>query len=198
MDAQLNVQRRDGSRKGPARRLRADQRVPAIFYGPKTEPVSLSVSALELEKLLRDMGGESMLLKLNFEGEDQSRQVLIREVQVHPYRRRFLHVDFYEVPLDQQIVVEVMVVLDGEPVGVKIGGELHLLRRTLSVRCLPQDIPERVHIDVSGLEMGQSVHVQDIVAGLPFELVEDMPASIANVMAPEGAAEAAEGEAAAE
>ena len=197
MDAELNVQRREGSGKGASRRLRAGERVPAIFYGPKTDPVSLSVSALELEKLLRDMGKESKLLKLNIEGEE-SHQVLIREVQTHPYRRRFFHVDFYEVPLDQLIVVEVLVELEGEPVGVKKGGELNLIRRTLSVRCLPREIPERIRVDVSGLEMGESIHVQDIAAGLAFELVEDMAASVANVMAPEGAPETAEGEPAAE
>jgi large subunit ribosomal protein L25 len=198
MDFELNVQARDRSGKGAARTLRREFRVPAILYGPKTEPVSVSVDALELEKLLREMGGESKLLNLNFDAAGKARQVLIREVQVHPFKRRFLHVDFYEVPLDQPIVIDVFIQLDGEPMGLKKGGELNVIRRTVAVRCLPGEIPEKIHIDIAGLDMGQTIHVEDIAGGLSFELLEDMAAPIVSVVAPEGAPEGTEGEGAGE
>jgi len=195
MDVDLNVEIRNNSGKGPARSLRRTDRIPAVLYGPKMAPLSLSVPAKRLEKLLRDMGGESKLLRLNIEGPDetQMKQVLIREIQVHPVRRRFLHVDFYEVPLDHPIVVEVPVELTGECLGEKKGGTVNLIRRTLSVRCLPAEIPEKIHIDVSDLDLGGAIHVSDLVERLPFEVVDDLHHAVVNVSTLEGAEKEAEG-----
>jgi large subunit ribosomal protein L25 len=187
MDIELNVQLRNRTGKGAARRLRRAEAVPAILYGPKTAPVPLVVPAIRLLKLLREMGEESKLIRLIIgDGKDQQiREALIREVQTHPVRRRFLHVDFYEVPLDQPIVVDVPVELDGESIGEKKGGVLDLIRRTLCVRCLPGEIPERVHIDVSNLDLGSSIHVADLVDRVPFELVDDRSFAVVAVAAPE-------------
>ncbi len=140
MMLELSAVMRDRTGKGAARSVRRDMQVPAVLYGPKTKPTVLSVSALHLEKLLRETGGESKLLNLNIEG-DRTTQVLIREIQTHPYRRRFVHVDFYEVPLDQPITVEVVVELFGDSIGVLKGGEVNLIQRTLAVRCLPNQNP---------------------------------------------------------
>ena len=131
MNLELAAATRDNRGKGAARGVRREKRVPAVLYGPKTEAMSLSVSSLELERLLRATGGESKLLNLNIDGQGTAKQVLIREVQVHPFKRRFLHVDFYEVPLDQAIVVEVPIILFGDAIGVQKGGEINLIRRTL-------------------------------------------------------------------
>ncbi|WP_049766430.1 50S ribosomal protein L25/general stress protein Ctc [Syntrophobacter fumaroxidans] len=198
MDIELVAQTRTKSGKGPARALRRNEMVPAVLYGPKAETVSLSVPRQRLERLLRDMGEESKLLRLTVEGDGtaEMKQVLIREVQVHPVRRRFLHVDFYEVPLDHPIVVEVPVELLGEPVGVKKGGTLNLIQRMLSVRCLPGEIPEKVQVDVSKLDIGSSIQVEQLRTIVPFELTDDGGMAVVNVVAPEGAgkedAEAAE------
>jgi len=187
MDVEMNVQLRTRTGKGAARRLRRGDAVPAILYGPKTEPVPLAVPALRLLKLLREMGEESKLIRLVIgDGEErQVRQALIREVQTHPVRRRFVHVDFYEVPLDQPIVVEVPVELDGESIGETKGGVLDLIRRTLAVRCLPGEIPERVHIDISNMDLGSSIHVADLVDLVPFELVDDRSFAVVAVAVPE-------------
>lgn len=194
MDIELAAQMRTATGKGAARSLRREDKVPAVIYGPKAEPLTVSVANNRLEKLLREMGEESKLLRLSIEdGEDRKvRQVLIREVQVHPVRRQFLHVDFYEVPLDHPIVIEVPVELLGEPVGVKEGGLLNLIRRTLSVRCLPGDIPEKVSVDISGLEIGYAVHVADLVNQVPFELADEEHLTVVTINAPEALAEAAE------
>lgn len=191
MNLELTAQKRSRSGKGPARSVRREQRVPAILYGPHTESTPLTVSALQLEKLLRETRGESKLLNLNIEdgGKSAARQVLIREVQVHPVRRRFLHVDFYEVPLDQPIVVEVLVALVGDCIGVQKGGELNLVRRTLSVRCLPNQIPESVEVDVSKLDLGEMLHVEDLTVPGSFELMDDKTVGIVSVVAPEAVAQ---------
>lgn len=194
MDVDLHVELRTKIGRGPARRLRQTETIPAILYGPKTDPLPLAVPALSLLKLLRDMGEESKLIRLVIgQGENrQMRQALIREVQTHPVRRRFLHVDFYEVPLDQPILVEVPVELDGEAIGEKKGGTLNLIRRTLSVRCLPGEIPERVHIDVSGMDLGSSVHVGDLINRVPFELMDDKTTAVVSIAVPEEMTKAAE------
>lgn len=188
MDVLLNAQLRDGTGKGNARTLRSAGLVPAVIYGPKSEPTPLAVSAKSLEKLLRDLGGESKLIELNIEdsGEQAARQVLIREVQVHPVRRRFLHVDFYEVPLDQPIVVEVLLDVQGEPVGVKKGGSLEIIRRSISLRCLPAEIPERIQVDVTGLDLGDTVHISDLISKVAFEIMDDHALALISVSSPEG------------
>jgi len=197
MNLELTARKRDRSGKGPARGIRRESRVPAVLYGPKTESIPLTVSAIQLEKLLRDTGGESKLLNLKIEdgGSDGARQVLIREIQVHPVRRLFLHIDFYEVPLDQLIVLEVPIVLIGDAIGVQKGGELNLIRRTLSVRCLPNQIPENIQVDVSAIDLGQILHVEDLEALSSFEFMDDKNVGIVSVIAPEVAATPAEGEA---
>ena len=117
------------------------------------------------------------------------RQVLIREVQVHPFRRRFLHVDFYEVPLDRTIEVAVPVEFLGDSIGVKKGGTMNSFVRTLTVRCLPGSIPERVQVDIAGLDMGDAIHVSDLAGKVPFEIVDDPTAAVVNILAPESAKE---------
>jgi large subunit ribosomal protein L25 len=187
MDVELTVQARELTGKGATRSLRKEAKVPAVLYGPKTAPMPLAVSSIRLQKLLRDMGEESKLIQLQIEDSQgkQVRQVLIQEVQTHPVRRQFLHVDFYEVPLDQAIVVDVPVEIVGESIGEKKGGILELIRRTLTVRCLPEQIPERVQIEVADLDIGGSIHVSDLMNRVPFELVEDKHVSVVTVAAPE-------------
>jgi large subunit ribosomal protein L25 len=191
MTLELKAVTRDKTGKGAARGVRRDMNVPAVLYGPKTQATSLSVSALNLEKLLKETGGESKLLNLQVDG-DRTRQVLIREVQTHPYRRRFLHVDFYEVPLDQPITVEVLVELVGDCIGVQKGGELNQIQRTLAVRCLPNQIPESIRIDISNLDMGEMLHVEDLVAESSYEFDEAASVGVVSVVAPEAAAPAPE------
>ena len=190
MDVELVGQLRSETGKGAARRLRSRQMVPAIVYGPKMESVSVAVSSKRMEKLLRDMGEESRLLTLSIEGdgEPSTKQVLIREIQVHPSRRRFLHVDFYEVPMDHPIVVVVPVELVGESIGVKKGGTVDVVRRTVSVRCLPGEIPEKIEVDIKQLDLGGAIHVGDLAKMVPYALVDDKHLSIVNILAPEGAA----------
>lgn len=191
MNVELGVEARPRTGKGAARSLRRQDKIPGVIYGPKADPLPVSVADNALEKLLREMGEESKLLKVTVDDGQtrQMRQVLIREVQVHPVRRRFLHVDFYEVPLDHPIVVEVPVEVLGEAVGVRDGGVLNVISRTLAVRCLPGDIPEKVQIDVSSLEIGSTVHVADLIQQVPFELVDDAHLTVVTVNAPEAIAE---------
>ena len=192
MSLELEAVHRQGTGKGRARTVRRDLMVPAVLYGPKTPSTPLSVSSLRLEKFLREKGSESKLINLKID-DGEPRQVLIREIQTHPYRRRFLHVDFYEVPLDQPISVEVAVELVGDSIGVQKGGEINLIQRTLAVRCLPNRIPESIRIDISKLDMGDMLHVEDLVAESTYEFDEDPSTGVVSVESPESSTQPEEG-----
>jgi len=196
MDVELVAQIRNESGKGVARRLRRMDMVPAIFYGPKSETLPLRLPTVRMEKLLREMGEEHKLLRLTIEGGParQEKQVMLREIQVHPAKRQLLHVDFYEVAMDQAIVVDVPVELKGRSVGVEKGGLVDLVRRTLAVRCLPGEIPEKIEIDISELDLGDSIHIADLIDRLGFELADDKSFTVATVLPPEGMALGVEGE----
>ncbi len=199
MDVQVVGQLRTEIGKNEVRRLRRQEMVPAIFYGPNSQATPLSIPALRMEKLFREMGDEHKLLNLVIE-DGQTRQdkhVMLREIQVHPVRRQLLHVDFYEVAMDKAIEVEVPVELKGKPLGVDKGGALNQLSRFLTVRCLPGEIPEKIEIDVSSLDLGQTLHVADLVSVVPFELTDDAGFAVATMEAPEGGTEEAEPETAA-
>jgi large subunit ribosomal protein L25 len=193
MDIQLVAHLRTMTGKNKARSLRRQEMVPAVFYGPNSPAQPISIPLTRLEKLFREMGKEHKLLSLVVEdGQDrQEKHVMIREIQVHPARRQLLHVDFYEVAMDQAIVADVPVELKGKPLGAEKGGTLNLIRRTLSVRCLPGEIPDKAEVDVSSLDIGDTLKVADLIGMLPYQLTDDQNFAVVTVVAPEGAEEAA-------
>ena len=163
----LKSTRRDGVGKGVARRLREAGSVPAIYYGRGETPVAISVQVKELEMLLHGASGSNVIVDLKVEGaEAADRKAILREVQRHPVRGTILHVDLQHISLSERITVEVPIVLVGVPTGVKDGGGIleHNLRE-VEVECLPTEIPEKFTVDVSHLNIGESVHVSDLVIG---------------------------------
>jgi large subunit ribosomal protein L25 len=160
----LKSARRDQAGKGVARRLRAAGSVPAVYYGRGETPLSLAVQAKELESILHGASGSNVIVDLKVDGEAAAdRKALLREVQRHPVKGSILHVDLQHISLSEKITVEVPVVLVGTPTGVKDGGGIleHLLRE-VEVECLPTDIPASISVDVSHLNIGDSVHVSDM------------------------------------
>lgn len=188
----INVQRRTDSGKGAARRLRREGKVPAVVYGRKTGNVYLAVDASALNRLLAG-GGATALVDLIIDG-NQTQTALIREVQRQPDRDDVLHVDFHAVEMDQEVEVRVPVVLVGEDQRESDGGIVTQLLRELAVTCLPADIPERIEADVSGLRVGDSLLVSDLV--VPPGVTVNTPAE--EVVVSVVAAEAEEAEAAGE
>lgn len=180
--ATINAQTRDEVGKGAARTARRGGRVPGILYGHGEESVALSVDARELQKLVSTISVDNTIVDLDMDGE--SYKVLIRELQKHPFRDEFLHIDFFHVAMDEKIQVEIPILLKGVSTGVKNkGGVLDHQLRELEVYCLPGNIPEKIEIDVSELDIGDSVHVRDIT--LPdIEILTDLDRSVVAVLAP--------------
>jgi large subunit ribosomal protein L25 len=167
---ELKASVRTATGNSPARALRRDGRIPAILYGPDTEPVKLSVDVKELENTFKMSKSSQMLLNLIIEnGEQASRTVMLKEMQTHPLKQSYIHADFYEISMDRKIRVMVPVTTTGKSVGVELGGMLQIIRRELEVLCYPNDIPEKVEIDVTELDSGDSVHINEIsVEGVEF------------------------------
>jgi len=184
---ELTAKVRTRTGKGPSRRLRQQQWIPAVCYGPKTAPVALSVPLNQLMKCLKDIGEETRLIPLVVDDgvSKKTKRVVIRGIQFHPFKRRILHLDFHEVALDEPMTADVPVEVVGTPVGVTEGGILNQLRYSLSVCCLPMEIPEKITVDVSGLGIGDSVHISDLRGKYPFEILDDDSYTVVTVAAPE-------------
>jgi large subunit ribosomal protein L25 len=192
-NATLKASRRDGGGKGLARKLRGTGKVPAILYGHGDRTEALAVDAHELELLLHHVNPENTLIGLDIDG--RRTDVLIREIQRHPYRAEFLHVDFLQVHGDEAIRLDVPVRLVGVPVGVREhGGVLDQVLYDLHIECLPRNIPDAAEIDIAGLNIGDSVRVGDV--NIPnVTVLMDAELPIASVLSARVHEEAAEGEA---
>jgi large subunit ribosomal protein L25 len=183
----------------PARALRREGRIPAVLYGPKTEPILLSVDSKEFEQIAKKSTIGSVLLNLLIQnGDTKSRPAMVKELQTHPVTQRFLHVDFYEIDMQRKIRVMVPVVIRGKAKGVEEGGLLQIARREIEVLCLPTEIPEAFEVDVTNLDIGDAIHSEDIQATGNVEIVEEADVTIVSVLAPkvevEAVAEVVEGE----
>ncbi|MCS6912956.1 MAG: 50S ribosomal protein L25 [Myxococcota bacterium] len=160
----IHAQVRPGVGKGHARKLRNKGHVPAICYGAGAEPIPVSVDPAALHKALDPAKGRNTLLRMRLEGPEgtQDIPVLLRDTQRDKLTGRLIHVDFLRVRLDQPVQVTVPLVLVGKAEGVKAGGTLHQVYRSLVVRCAPERIPASIEVDVSPLGIGQALHVSDV------------------------------------
>lgn len=173
--------RRGDVGKGAARKARAAGRIPGVLYGHGEEPVALSVSAREFELAVRKQGGNP-IIGLALDGGEHT--ALIRDVQYDPLNHEIIHLDFLRISLTEAIEVEVPIRLVGLPIGVKDnGGILEPILRELKVRCLPTAIPPSVEVDVSGLDVGDSVHVSAITLG-DVTILTDADVTVATVVPP--------------
>jgi large subunit ribosomal protein L25 len=183
-NAALSAQPRDGTGKGSARKLRAAGRVPAVIYGHGEDTRKLSVDAHELMTLFSTIRVENTVITMNIDGEKTPSRALVREVQRHAYRDDVVHVDFYQIHAGESITVAVPVRIVGDAPGVKAGGILQHSLNEIEVRCLPDRIPETLDVDISALEIGDSIHVGDIVQPEGVEFLVDTERTVCSLMAP--------------
>jgi large subunit ribosomal protein L25 len=190
---------RNETGKNANRRLRERGLIPGTLYGAKKETISVSVSPREIGSILKSAAGANTLFDLDLGGE--KRKVILKEYQREPLKGRILHADFYEVALDKKLEVKVHLELTGVPVGVKTqGGILDFVTRELEVECLPADIPEKITIDVSHLELNKHFRVSELKLSDKVTILTGADVVIAHVVVPraeEEVAPAAEVEAAA-
>ncbi len=193
----LDVDQRSSRGKGPARRLRAAGKVPAVVYGRKIDPVPVTVDEREFTKAM-ELAGKNPLfeLKIKDNGNTTDRVALLKERQVNPLDGQLVHLDFIEIALDKPIEVSIPLHYKGKPRGVELGGIFRPTARHLLVACLPGVIPESITIDISMLKIGEVIQVAQ--APLPEGVTALDPATqaLATVLAPKKGMELTEEEAA--
>jgi large subunit ribosomal protein L25 len=192
----FSTRKRERTSKGDNKRLRRQGSVPAIIYGGDAQPTTVAVDEHELELVLRGARRTNAIFNLRVDAGAEA-HTIIRDIQRHPVTDRLVHVDFQRISLDQELVVEVPVhAIGGDPVGVRAGGILEHITRTIAVRCRPLDMPKSIEVDLSNLGLNQSFHIHDLKLAESIKVVDDPDTTLFTVLAP--AAAAAEAEAPAE
>ncbi len=159
----LSATRRTGTGRSAVRKIKAQGAVPAVIYGGKTKAEPLQVSKRDISLLLSHASGENILVELEIEGEKGARLALMQEVQHAPLGGDILHVDFHAVSMDEMIDADVPLEPTGIPEGVKtFGGLLEQNIRSLEIECLPRDLPDVITVDVTRLNIGDSIHVREL------------------------------------
>ncbi len=193
----LAVREREETGNGPARRLRAEGRIPGVTYGKGATATAISVGLEDLKAALAH--GQNVVLELEFEGGSKqaktakggsrgkkadARFAVVKELQFYPTRRRLLHFDLHEVDLAVEIEAPVAIELVGKPAGVVEGGVLDWEHREVTVRALPGDIPQVLQLDVSALQIGQHEVVGSLAAPEGVVIVDDPETIVAAVLPP--------------
>ena len=180
MAVALNGKIREGRGKGANRKLRGEGLLPAVVYGGKSN-VSLSVNPKELKKLIEKEGINS-LIELAIEGDSEpKRVVVIKDHQQHPIRDGWEHADFLEVNMKQEIKVDVPIILEGHSPGEKLGGMVEHNLHTISVKCLPGEIPESFKVDMTKVELDQVVHISDLEVPENIEILDHLSEAVVSV-----------------
>lgn len=193
---ELKANIREATGKGAARVLRKNDSIPAVLYGLGNDPVKIDVLIQDLELAFKQSKIAQVLVNLSVvDGDKEAKKcpAMIKDVQLTPLSKEVLHADFLEIDLEKPVLVKVPVVTEGKAPGVELGGTLQIIRRELEVLCMPLEIPETINIDVSALDMGDAVHVQDIdVEGI--EIPAEVNFTVITVVAPKAVKGEEEGE----
>ncbi|MBC8132499.1 MAG: 50S ribosomal protein L25 [Deltaproteobacteria bacterium] len=187
--AKVSVEVRESSGKGGAHRVRAAGKIPGVLYGRKTAPVAVSFDGRLLLKSLDKERRRNTVFTLTLNqpgatGAGEEITAMIKDAQIDPLSQTLKHVDFLRVDLDQEVQVTVPLLLTGKPIGVVDGGQLHQSMHVLSLAAKPAAIPTRIQVDVSGLKIGEAVHVSDLKLGEGVRALVEAKDAVASVVAP--------------
>ncbi|MDB9823092.1 50S ribosomal protein L25/general stress protein Ctc [Deltaproteobacteria bacterium] len=187
---------REQKGKGAAKKLRKDNKIPAIFYGPNTETLMLTVDSSDLKKIMKKTAGENIILRLQIESEkgNNTKMVVLKELLTDPIKDNYLHADFYEISMDKDLTIDVPIRLINTPEGVTNGGILQHVRREITISCLPDKLVDFIELDVSKLDIGESLHIQDIELPEGIKSIQEGNLTVAVVNAPSVSAEEEEAE----
>jgi len=180
----LNVDIRKEHGTSASRRIRLQNKVPAVVYHSGVEATPLSVDKISLNKALRT---GQMIFEVNV--EDKNQFVLVKEIQYHPVTDEIMHIDFQKVKEDEKISLEVSIRSVGESQGVKLGGLLTQMLNSVTVKCRPAEIPEFLEIDVTEMEMNTNLFVKDITLPSDVEMITAEDIAVVSVQEPKQEAE---------
>jgi large subunit ribosomal protein L25 len=172
--------------KGAARKLRKNNQIPAVFYGPGTETVMLAIDYPALKRLIKQASGENIILDLQVKSDSgtESKKAMLKDLQIDPVKDTYVHADFYEISMDKEITVDVPIQLINTPIGATNGGVLQHIMRELTITCLPDKLIDAFEVDISGLDIGDSIHIRDIELPEGITSVEEGSLTVAIMAAP--------------
>lgn len=159
--------------KGSSRSLRSSKLVPAVVYGPKTGNLPFCLSEVEAERYSKHRFDNIIFTLKSDDPKLNNLKVLRKDFAVHPLSRRPIHFDFYAIDLTKEVTIKVELRFDGKPIGAAGGGVLNIIRRDVEIRCLPGNIPDSLPVDVSGLGLGESIHVADLKLPPDITIITD-------------------------
>ncbi len=188
---EIEVEKRDVAGKKARRDVRNLGLIPAIVYGGEKEPVPIAVDSRKIIQILRSEKGMNSILLFSLKGTKNKRHVMIKDFQIDPTTNALLHADFKRIDMDRKVRVRVPIVCEGVAFGVKNQGAIvDVIMREVEVECLPADVPDKLHVDLTPLKLGESVKVGDLkVAEGVHLLVEDRHQPVVVVAAPRVEAE---------
>ena len=192
----LKVKKREQKGKGSSRRFRRQGFIPGVFYGRGEDSVPLVLNQKDLEKILQRNPSEHPVITLEFDNTDTGGvkpHVLLQEIQHDPVSGKMLHADFHHIDITKKLKVKVEVVLTGKARGiVEEGGVLNFINREIEIECLPLSLPENIKVDISNLNINDTIHVKDLVVGEGMRILDDSDVPIVSVTPPHVEAEVKE------
>ncbi len=170
--------------KNAARRVRVQGKIPAVVYGAKEPALAIELDPKQMLRILHSETGHNSIFDLEVIGSSAKTKVMIVDWQYEPIKDRLIHIDLKRIAMDKAMKVEVPVLLEGTPVGVKMGGGiLDQVLREVEIECLPGDIPSYINVDVSNLGFGDVLRISDLPHGGKFKFLGDETATVAHVVA---------------
>jgi len=188
LEIKLKAEARAETGKGPVKRLRAKGEIPAVLYGLGTQSHSLMVKKEDLSEVLHTGAGTNVLIDLQvIDGRKKDNHlVMIKELQRHPFKEKFLHVDFVKVARDEKVETKVPIAVRGEEeaIGLQAGGTLQHNIWEVEVECLPADMPDHLYVDISAMDIGDHLRVDDLVRPAKVTILTDADDIILTILAP--------------
>ncbi len=179
----LSVQKREGSGKGPAGRVRAQDMVPGVFYTADGKNIAVQAPSLPVEKLYGEMGRTSVFnLEIDNNGTKSVYPALFWQVQMHPYKKAFTHIDFYGVDLDKEIKIDVPVEFVGTARGVKLGGIMEAYREVVCLSAKPLDMPAKITVDVSNMGINDTITIETLPLPANVSAVYDQNFALVSII----------------
>jgi len=179
----LNAIKREKTGKDVSKKLRKQELIPAIIYGPRFQPLPIAVKSSELESALIKHKGETILFNLQLaNGEPSKIQAILKDYQTHPVTDKIIHIDFLAIHEKETITIDVPLEFVGKPVGISKGGILEILLHELTIECLPSEIPDKITVDISNLDIGDVLHVKDIKVPKGIKVVDNPEETVATIL----------------
>lgn len=180
----IEAQQRTPGGKNVNRRLRGAGMIPAVIYGPGRDPIALSVDPRAVSDILHSDTGHNTIFTVRVDGGEPA-NVMVKDYQLDPTRGNLIHADFLRIAMDQLLELSVDVELFGEAEGVKVGGGiLDLVTRSITISCLPADIPESIRVDVSGLKINDYIRVKNLPVDPVYKILTEPEVVVVTVIPP--------------